>query len=71
LVVETRVTQASGTAERDAAAAMVRGRRGTLAGDKGYDTKEFVRRVRALGLTPHVAQKPHSAIDARTARHAG
>jgi len=27
--------------------------------------------VRALGLTPHVAQKPHSAIDARTTRHAG
>ena len=71
LVVDTRVTQATGTAERDAAAAMVRGRRGTLGGDKGYDAKEFVRRVRALGLTPHVAQKPHSAIDGRTTRHAG
>ena len=71
LVVDTRVTPATGTAERDAAAAMVRGRRGTLGGDKGYDAKEFVRQVRALGLTPHVAQKPHSAIDARTTRHPG
>jgi transposase len=71
LVVDTRVTQATGTAERDAAAAMVRGRRGTLGADKGYDAKEFVRRVRAPGLTPHVAQKPHSAIDGRTTRHAG
>jgi len=71
LVVDTRVTQATGTAERDAAAAMVRHRRGTLGGDKAYDAKEFVRQVRALGLTPHVAQKPRSAIDARTTRHAG
>src|SRR5262249_53781414 len=71
LVVDTRVTQATGMAERDAAAAMVHGRRGTLGGDKGYDAKEFVRRVRALGLTPHAPQKPQSAIDARPTRHAG
>ena len=24
-----------------------------------------------MGITPHVAQKPHSAIDARTTRHPG
>ncbi len=32
----------------------------------------FVRAVRTLGLTPHVAQKVRfSAIDGRTTRHAG
>jgi transposase len=71
LVVDACVTQATGTAEREAALAMARGRRGTLGGDKGYDTKDFVRAVRKGGLTPHVAQKEASAIDARTTRHAG
>jgi transposase len=71
LVVDARVTQATGTAEREAALEMVRGRRGTLGGDKGYDTKDFVRDVRKVGLTPHMAQKEASAIDGRTTRHAG
>jgi hypothetical protein len=31
-------------------------RRGTVAGDKGFDTAEFVNGVRDLGLTPHIAQ---------------
>ena len=46
-----------------------------MAGDKGYDTKEFVAECRNLNATPHVAQNHNrpggSAIDARTARHAG
>ena len=47
-------------------------RRRTVAGDKAYDTKGFVAGVRALGFTPHVAPNTrHSAIDARTTRHAG
>ena len=47
-------------------------RRRTIAGDKAYDTKGFVADVRALGFTPHVAPNTkHSAIDARTTRHAG
>jgi transposase len=71
LVVDTRVTQATGTGERDAAAEMIKGRRGTLGGDKGYDTRDFVDKVRANGMTPHVAQKKHSAIDRRTTRHEG
>jgi transposase len=76
LVVDTCVTQAVGTAEREAAAAMAMNlRRGaTVAGDKGYDTRGFVAALRSLGLTPHVAQNltnRRSAIDARTTRHPG
>jgi IS5 family transposase len=41
--------------------------------DKGYDTHDFVAGLRALDVTPHVAQnttrRGGSAIDARTARH--
>jgi len=47
-------------------------RRRTVAGDKGYDTRDFVARSRDLGFTPHVAPNTkNSAIDARTTRHAG
>jgi hypothetical protein len=47
--------------------------RATLAADKSYDTRDFVATVRALGVTPHVAQNTthrRSAIDGRTTRHA-
>jgi hypothetical protein len=74
VIVNACVTAATGTAERDAAEMMLsRGRRHrTLGGDENYDVASFVRAVRALGITPHVAQKvKHTAIDARTARHAG
>jgi IS5 family transposase len=76
LVVDTCVTQALGTAEREAAAAMATNlRRGaTVGGDKGYDTRGFVAALRSLGLSPHVAQNRtnrQSAIDARTTRHPG
>ena len=40
-------------------------------GDKGFDTRAFVAGCRDLLLTPHVAQKQRSAVDARTTRHAG
>ena len=43
----------------------------TLAGDKGYDRKEFVQELRDHGVTPHVACKQTSIIDGRTTRHAG
>ena len=43
----------------------------TLAGDKGYDTRQCVKDMRDRGVTPHVAQRPHSAIDGRTTRHSG
>jgi len=78
LLVKTRVTLAGGTAERDAALAMAKemaGRKGlTLGGDKNYDTQDFVRALRSLQVTPHVAQNTtnrSSAIDRRTTRHAG
>jgi hypothetical protein len=76
LVVDVVVTQATGTAERDAATLMlrrtVRKPGATLGADKGYDVPEFVEAVRNDGVTPHVAQKAKgSAIDGRTTRHAG
>lgn len=78
LVVDTMVTQATGTAERDAAIAMIAGaesnRRVTLGADKGYDSKGFVADCRTLNVTPHVARNTSgrsSAIDGRTTRHAG
>ena len=44
----------------------------TVGGDKDFDVASFVAGVRALGITPHVAQKAKgSAIDGRTTRHAG
>ena len=80
LVVDTRLTRATGTAERDAAldmAARIPGgtRQVTLGGDKNYDTRDFVSKLREAAVTPHVAQNQHerrsSAIDERTTRHAG
>jgi hypothetical protein len=79
LVVDTQLVSCSGTAERDAAAQMVNrvegAKRLTVAADKGYDTKDFVRQMREMNATPHVAQNEKrnggSAIDHRTTRHAG
>ena len=80
LAVGAAVTAATGTAEREAAGALLqqlpprRGRR-TLGADKGYDTQGAVATWRALGVTPHVAQntarRGGSAIDRRTTRHPG
>jgi len=77
LIVKTEVTTASGTAEREAATVMVKRlsrttRRITLGGDKGYDTKDFVKELRSLKITPHVAKNDtnrKSAIDGRTTNH--
>src|SRR5262249_48063373 len=76
LVVDGGLTQASGLAERETALAMARNLPpGATPGTaKGYDTAGFVEGLRALGVTPHVAQNtPHrrSAIDGRTTRHGG
>jgi len=79
LVVETELGEASGTIEREAAKTMVAryspgARRITLGGDKGYDAREFIDDLRALNVTPHVAQNianRASAIDGRTTRHPG
>jgi transposase len=78
LVVDVRLTQATGTAEREAAIQMVgnkpAGKRVTLGGDRGYDTKGFVEACRESKITPHVAQNDsnrRSAIDGRTTHHEG
>jgi transposase len=79
LILDVHVSQATGTAERDAALVMLdrrrsAGRRATLGADKGYDTRAFVRALRAREVTPHVTQNTsgrRSAIDGRTTRHAG
>jgi transposase len=82
LVVDVELTQADGHAERRAAVTMLtrrrqecgEGSRWTLGGDKAYDTADFVDDVRALGVTPHVAQNTssrRSAIDGRTTSHHG
>ena len=79
LVVDTELLQCKGTAERDAAKSMAERiagtKRVTIAADKGYDTRELVAEMRAMNVTPHVAQNDKrpggSAIDARTTRHAG
>ena len=78
LVVDTRLTPATGTAEREAALAMMAARPGThritLGADKAYDVAGFVSDLRQHNVTPHVAQNTtnrRSAIDARTTRHSG
>ena len=81
LLVDFQMTQATGTAERDAVpdlldAATERGfHPKTLGSDKNYDTAECVADQRVRGVTPHVAQNTGrqggSAIDGRTTRHPG
>lgn len=79
LVVDTELLQCNGTAERDAAMMMTERVEGTnritLGADKGYDTKDFVKEMRGMNVTPHVSQNTKrpggSAIDGRTTRHEG
>jgi transposase len=78
LVVDAELLKCSGTAERDAARMMIGSFEGdtpiTVGADKGYDTKDFVKDLRQMNATPHVAQNVKrpggSAIDGRTTRHA-
>jgi transposase len=81
LIVDAMATTADGTAERDAAMLMLHARwkrhprRRTVGADKAYDTYGLVDVLRALDVTPHVAQNVNrrggSAIDTRTTRHDG
>jgi IS5 family transposase len=79
LVVGACLTPADGQAERVAALALIepfadRPRAITLGADKGFDAQDFVNELRAMKVTPHVAQNTsgrRSAIDRRTTRHAG
>lgn len=73
LIADACVQHATGTAEREAATALLAAvpSGGTVGADKLYDTADWVATTRQQGITPHVAQKPHSAIDRRTTRHPG
>src|ERR1044071_4795016 len=79
LIVDACVTQADGHAERIAALAMIepwadRPKRTTLGTDRAYDAEDFVNELRAMNVTPHVAQNTsgrRSAIDGRVTRHEG
>jgi hypothetical protein len=67
LIVNAMLTQADGTAERDAALLMLyqqwRSRRQrrchtpmSVGADKAYDTRDFVETVREMDCRPHVTQ---------------
>lgn len=84
LAVNGLVTQATGTAEREAALAMLdrrpHRRRITLGADNAYDVHGFVSDLRRRKVTPHVTIDCHvhksgkpraTAVDGRTTRHAG
>jgi transposase len=75
MVVDVTFTQATGTAEREAALDMLEGvpgsRRVTLGADKGYDTQDFITMCRHMNVTPHVARRKSSKLDGRTTRHTG
>jgi transposase len=79
LIVDTRLTQANGTAEPAAALEMLDdvpgAQRITVGADKAYDTAAFVAAAREMNVTPHVTQNINdhrgSNIDERTTRHAG
>jgi transposase len=74
IMIDLRVGQTSGRAEREQGLEMLQAVGGphriTVAADKGYDSAEFVAGCRALNVTPHVAQNERrrggSALDLRT-----
>lgn len=80
LMLDVLIATADGFAERKSALEMLDRslpgtRRVTLAGDKGFDTADFVAACRERNVTPHVAANTGraggSAIDERTLRHVG
>ncbi len=78
LAVGGELTLATGTAEREAALALIdaipRAARATLGADKAYDTRAFVAALRERRVTPQVSQNTtgrRSAIDGRTTCHPG
>lgn len=87
LAVGGVTTLATGTAEREAALALIDagpgavGRRITLGADKAYDVRQFVHDLRARWVTPHIAVDGHvrktgsrprrTAVDRRVTRHTG
>lgn len=61
LLVDFRVAETNGRAEREVALAMLdenKARRGpaTVGAEKGYDTHNFVAECRAMNVVPHIAR---------------
>ena len=85
LVVAGDATQATGTAEREAALDLIDTHRPgagriTVGADKGFDVEAFVQALRQRKVTPHIAIDGHltktgkrrnTAIDGRALRHVG
>ena len=77
LLMDFTVSLVTGTAERKAVPELrdwvrERGYRPrALGADRGYDTQDCVKDMRAQRVTPHVAQKKNSAINGLTTRPAG
>lgn len=91
LIVDCELTKATGTAEREAALTMikrsrktakrtVRKSRVTLGADKGFDAEDFVLKLKAQNVTPHIAingtvsktgKVRKTAVDGRTTKHKG
>jgi len=84
LAVDGSLTLATGTAEREAALAILDRRltcrRITLGADKAYDVRQFVEDLRARKVTPHIAIDGHvrvsgkprkTSVDRRITRHVG
>ena len=77
LIVDARLTEAKGTAERATALDMINDNAkagSTVGADKNYDTSDLVGGCRERGCRPHVAQNStnrRSAIGSRTTRHPG
>ena len=68
LLVDGRISEAGGTAERDLAQVMLADLPGrhriTVGGDKGFDTAGFVAALQKLNATPHVAQNTSNRCSA-------
>ena len=85
LAVGGIATLATGTAEREAALALIdracgSTRRITLGADKAYDVAAFVAALRARSVSPHIAIDGHvrvtgkprkTSVDGRVTRHSG
>ena len=62
LIVDARLTEANGTAERATALDMIEDNAkpgSTVGADKNYDTTDFVAGCRERGCTPHVSQNKY------------
>lgn len=76
LIVEVSVSEANGTAEKDAAIEMVDAYKrkhghypSTVGADAGYDSGPFLIELEARKVTPHIAMREPSPADPATARN--